>query len=590
MSNRGAQLFIKLAEFLDRRWGWDNLPPTLGLLSLVGIRNRLREDNLYDTYDGSPPAAPAREPQEYLTVRTVDGSYNDLSAPSMGMAGTRFGRNLPPASAPAEQPPRLFDPNPLTISNELLRRETFKGAGQVNVLAAAWLQFEVHDWFSHGTTTDRMIEVPRPAGYEWPTDPVRVPATPDDPTASGDTASKTYLNVDSHWWDGSQIYGSTVAAQQAVRTGESGKLTIDDDGFIATNPTPKDPFLTNEGWWLGLELLTTLFMNEHNAICDKLAAAYPRWSDDQLFEKARLVTTALITKIHTLEWTPALLGHPALEQGMRGNWFGAAGERVKRLAGRLSSSDFISGIPGSATDHHAAPYSVTEEFVTVYRMHPLLPDDFGFVTLDGAPSLSCAFDDIRSAQSRGALEKIGQGNAMYTFGIGEAGALALHNSPRFMQRFDRLDTLAIDLNAVDVLRSRERGVPRYNDFRESLRLPRARSFDEISRGSLETAERLRHIYGDIDAVDTVVGMYGERLPRGFAFGETAFRIFVLMATRRLKSDRFYSVDFTPRIYTPEGMAWVDDNDMASVLIRHHPELAPALRGQGNVFLRWKPLR
>lgn len=51
-----------------------------------------------------------------------------------------------------------------------------------------------------------------------------------------------------------------------------------------------------------------------------------------------------------------------------------------------------------------------------------------------------------------------------------------------------------------------------------------------------------------------------------------------MATRRLKSDRFYSVDFTPRIYTPEGMAWVDDNDMASVLIRHHPELAPALRG------------
>ena len=34
MSKRGAQLFIELAEFLDRRWGWDRLPPTLGLLSL----------------------------------------------------------------------------------------------------------------------------------------------------------------------------------------------------------------------------------------------------------------------------------------------------------------------------------------------------------------------------------------------------------------------------------------------------------------------------------------------------------------------------------------------------------------------------
>ncbi|MDG4668214.1 peroxidase family protein [Mycobacterium sp. 236(2023)] len=583
--------FIKFAEFLDRRWGWDNLPPTLGLLTLVGIRNRLREDNLFDTHEGAPPPAPAREPHEYLTVRTVDGSYNDLSAPSMGMAGTRFGRNVAPESAPAEAPPQLLDPNPMTISTQLLHRETFTPATTVNVLAAAWLQFEVHDWFSHGTTTDRMIEVPRPAGYDWPTDPVCVPATPSDPTASGGSRAKTYLNVDSHWWDGSQIYGSTIAAQQAVRSGRNGKLSIDDDGFISTDPAQTDPFLTNDGWWLGLELLTTLFMNEHNAICDKLASAYPRWTDDQLFDKARLITTALITKIHTLEWTPALLGHPALEQGMRGNWFGAAGERVKRLAGRLSSSDFISGIPGSATDHHAAPYSVTEEFVTVYRMHPLLPDDFGFVALDGAPSLSCSFDDIRSTRSRSALEKVGAGNAMYSLGVANAGALALHNSPRFMERFDRTDNLVIDLNAVDVLRSRERGVPRYNDFRQSLRLPRARSFDEISRGNLETAETLRHVYGgDIDKVDTVVGMFGERLPKGFAFGETAFRIFVLMATRRLKSDRFYSIDFTPRIYTPEGMAWIDGNDMMSVLTRHHPELAPALRGQGNVFAPWRALR
>ena len=29
-------------------------------------------------------------------------------------------------------------------------------------------------------------------------------------------------------------------------------------------------------------------------------------------------------------------------------------------------------------DHHGAPYSLTEDFVTVYRLHPLIPDDYRF--------------------------------------------------------------------------------------------------------------------------------------------------------------------------------------------------------------------
>jgi hypothetical protein len=156
-----------------------------------------------------------------------------------------------------------------------------------------------------------------------------------------------------------------------------------------------------------------------------------------------------------------------------------------------------------------------------------------------------------------------------------------------MHRLMRTDDIPIDLATVDILRSRERGVPRYNEFRRLLRLNPATSFDEIAAGDPETAEQLRAVYGDdIEKVDTTVGMYGERLPKGFGFSDTAFRIFVLMASRRLKSDRFYTVDFTPRMYTPEGMAWLDDNDMISVLLRHYPELAPALRTQRNAFAPW----
>ena len=55
----------------------------------------------------------------------------------------------------------------------------------------------------------------------------------------------------------------------------------------------------------------------------------------------------------------------------------------------------------------------------------------------------------------------------------------------------------------------------------------------------------QEIYRDIDEVDTVVGLFAEPPPTGFGFSDTAFRIFILMASRRLQSDRFLTVDFRP---------------------------------------------
>jgi hypothetical protein len=59
-----------------------------------------------------------------------------------------------------------------------------------------------------------------------------------------------------------------------------------------------------------------------------------------------------------------------------------------------------------------------------------------------------------------------------------------------------------------------------------------------------------------------------------------------MASRRLNSDRFFTTDFTPEVYTPAGLKWVDDNGFASVLLRHFPGLRPALRNVGNPFAPW----
>src|SRR5438874_8254086 len=113
------------------------------------------------------------------------------------------------------------------------------------------------------------------------------------------------------------------------------------------------------GWWVGLEMLFTLFTLEHNAICDALKLANPPWNDDELFEHARLVNAALIAKIHTVEWTTALLGSPTMQTGMRANWWGLFGERFGRRFGRVSTSEEVSGIPGSQTWLHGAPYAMT---------------------------------------------------------------------------------------------------------------------------------------------------------------------------------------------------------------------------------------
>ena len=59
----------------------------------------------------------------------------------------------------------------------------------------------------------------------------------------------------------------------------------------------------------------------------------------------------------------------------------------------------------------------------------------------------------------------------------------------------------------------------------------------------------------------MTGLFAEPLPDGFGFSETAFRIFILMASRRLKSDRFFTDDFRPEIYTEFGIDYVRKNSM-----------------------------
>ena len=233
------------------------------------------------------------------------------------------------------------------------------------------------------------------------------------------------------------------------------------------------------------------------------------------------------------------------------------------------------------------PYSLTEEFVAVYRMHPLVPDHYTFRSAADDSTLGrLTFRDLGVRDTRRLLNQFGMANALYSFGRAHPGVVCLHNYPEFLQTLHRPGGEVLDLAAVDLMRNRERGVPRYTEFRRLLHMRVPRTFAELTP-NLEWAAELEEVYeGRIDQVDMMVGNYAEALPRGFAFGDTAFRIFILMASRRLKSDRFFTDGYGPDLYTDEGLDWVARNSLVTVLRRHHPELEPALRGVENGFAPW----
>jgi hypothetical protein len=118
-----------------------------------------------------------------------------------------------------------------------------------------------------------------------------------------------------------------------------------------------------------------------------------------------------------------------------------------------------------------------------------------------------------------------------------------------------------------------------------------KTFEELTGGNKVLAAELSEAYnGDIELVDALVGSHSEPVIPGFGFSETAFRIFILMASRRLKSDRFIAGhgEWSEGTYTKVGFRWVQNSGMKDVLGRHFPELRELLERNGgkNVFAPW----
>ena len=581
----------RVTDLLNRR-EWFELPRLFAMGRLIEIRNQLRAENLHDTEEPAfvKTPVPGNLDPALRQGRTIDGTHNDLEVPKMGSAGCRFGRNvalehvMPNAAT-------LLVPNPRVVSLELMTRDAFQPATILNLVAAAWIQFMVHDWFVHKRSATDSIEIPLAPGDTFRQAGIKVPRSVPEPAPAGSTRPPAYANLNSHWWDASMIYGSDAVTAAKLRTKIGGHLRIEPTGLLPIDPETGVHFAGfSDNWWIGLAMLHTLFTLEHNHISDLLAHEHGDWDDEQIFRKARLITSALMAKIHTVEWTPAILPHPVISMAMNVNWNGLAGDDLQDALAFLNDNELIGGIIGSHADHHTAPYSLTEEFVGVYRMHPLMPDEYDFKSIATGGQLERrTLPELAGLRTPEIAERLTMPDLFYSFGISHPGALRLHNYPKFLQNLTRDNGEHLDLAAVDILRDRERGVPRYNQFRRLMHKAPLTSFDQITDVPA-WRQQLKQVYNnDIEQVDLMSGLFAEPLPQGFGFSDTAFRIFILMASRRLKSDRFFTDDYRPDIYTPFGIDYLRKNTMITVLKRHYPQLGRALTGVQNAFRPWTPV-
>ena len=383
------------------------------------------------------------------------------------------------------------------------------------------------------------------------------------------------------WWDASFLYGNTSAQLANSRLGRGGLFKLN-DGVPDTLPVDKNGVHLigdNKNSWVGVAILQEIFVKEHNYIATKIAEQHPEFTDDELFGYARNVISALVAKIHTVDWTVELLKTLQLEIAMKTNWIGM----TKAIFGKWAPFNLFKLVGKKKADNKGVPFVLTEEFAAVYRLHPLSPpglyieEDKRFIPL--AETLTTEGRKLMR-ESEDMPAKLMKSCFNYP-----CGNLSASNYPvayRNMSPTDELGVnepanLNIDLAAMDLFRDRERGILPYNEFRRQIHLKPWKTWVQMT-GNKESAEKLEAVYGPapegIEKCDLLVGdIYEKKIP-GFAISETSFIIFVVMASRRLDADPYLNQYFTEEYYTPFGLKHVYETDnLVAILKRHYPDLA-----------------
>ncbi len=319
--------------------------------------------------------------------------------------------------------------------------------------------------------------------------------------------------------DGSVVYGSDDERNEFLRA-DGGKLKVSDGDLLPfndpDNPLPNagggssDLFVAgdvraNEN--AALSSMHNLFVREHNRWVDELAEDNPWWSDEKLYQEAKILVEAQLQAITYKEFLPKLLGENALEE-----------------------------YSGYQTDIDP---QIANIFATAaYRLgHTMLSSNIQRVNEDGSEvdggslALRDAFFRPDVLQNEGSMEAIFRGLA--TQDHQEIDAQIIDDVRNFL--FGEPGAGGLDLASLNIERGRDHGLSDYNSAREAYGLDKVTSFAEITSDT-DLQATLASLYGSVDDIDVFVGGLAEDVHGDSMLGELFHTILVDQFSRIRDAD------------------------------------------------------
>ena len=499
--------------------------------------------------------------------RTYDGTCNNQTA----LNRIEWGATDIPlrrAMLPAYGNPDNFNdmagqnrPSPRAISNACVAQPANgESAANLSSFVFTWGQFVDHD-----------IDLTPEGNTEY--EPVIMPA--DEPLftadihffrsevheGTGDNSPRQQTNLITSWIDGSNVYGSDEERANWLRTFDDGKMktsagnrlpfnTI--DGEYDSDIDPDAPSMAgadgttrvfmagdvraNEQ--VGLTSLHTLFMREHNRICDQLKQQGMN-NDEQMYQTARKWVGACIQSITYQEFLPSL------------------GIDLNNYNGyKANKRPDISNIFATAA-YRLGHTMVTEEL--------LLRDRDCEPVGDGSLSLIDAFfsvDPIREYNIEPFLKGLSMQQQMEVDGyiVDELRnfLFAVPGSPV---------VFGLDLASLNIQRGRDHGLPSYNTVRNAFGISGAQAFAHINPDP-EVYEALAEVYDNVHQVDAWVGMLAEQHLPGKSVGITLERI-LKDQFERLRDGDFYYYE-KDNWFNNQQKNQIEDTRLSDIIERNTP--------------------
>lgn len=501
--------------------------------------------------------------QPSTVVEPINGIGNNLANPTWGSAGTDLLRISPIAYTDGISSPSLANNPSARVLSDILNKQAdpTNPSEDLNTVD----QNSLTDFgYVFGQFIDHDMDL-------TPTDPnntLQILADPNDPSQMGnqtfarsvtDPATGTstsnpaqQVNAVTSFLDLSQVYGSSAAIADALRTHVGGQLKTSPGNMLpydnSTYFTPDQLALINMANDSGavstqnlfvtgdvrgnenveLTALQTLFVRNHNRIASLLQQEHPDWTDEQLYQEARKLNIAEYQSIIYNEYLPDLLGPNALPKytGYNPKVNPTIATEFSTVAFRFGHSllsDEIerqgnNGLDSLPNDPAGASISLATDFFDPNVLNPNGVTDplTGHISTDIGPLLKADADGISQADDLLAISDVR--NLLFANGgLQENGQ---------------------DLIARDIERARDDGIGTYNQLRVAYGLAPVTSFAQITK-NVAVQQELQKAYGTVDNIDPFEGGMAEDHVAGSDLGPLFTRIIADQFNRLRAGDRFF---------------------------------------------------